>query len=256
MQLLVLAKEPVPGRVKTRLCPPLDAARRRRASAQAALEDTLDVVRAVPAERRVLVLDGRYDAPGFDVVPQRGGPMDERLAAAFDDCAGSPALLVGMDTPQLTAALLLAGGDRAAQPPGGARPVDRRRLVGARAAVARRRAAARRADEPGRHRRAAAAGAGRRRPAAVPAAGAAPTSTPPTTRGRSPRWRPAAGSRRRCASSWVDAVQHPHGFRYALGRLRRPDSPHRLAAQDSTLSRWLRGFESRWGHAARPSKAL
>ena len=105
MQLLVLAKEPVPGRVKTRLCPPLDPLGAARV-ATAALEDTLDVVRAVPAERRVLVLDGRYDAPGFDVVPQRGGPMPERLAAAFDDCAGSPALLVGMDTPQLTSALL------------------------------------------------------------------------------------------------------------------------------------------------------
>jgi rSAM/selenodomain-associated transferase 1 len=106
VQLLVLAKQPVAGRVKTRLCPPLtpDGAAQ---VAAAALEDTLDVVRAVPAARRLLVLDGSYDAPGFEVQPQRGGPMPERLAAAFDDVDPAlPALLVGMDTPQLTVELL------------------------------------------------------------------------------------------------------------------------------------------------------
>lgn len=108
VQLLVLAKAPVAGRVKTRLCPPLTHEQAAQVAA-AALEDTLDAVRAVPAARRVLVLDGAYDVPGFDVQPQRGGPMPERLAAAFDDCdPGLPTLLVGMDTPQLTPALLEA----------------------------------------------------------------------------------------------------------------------------------------------------
>lgn len=106
VQLLVLAKAPVAGRVKTRLCPPLTHEQAAQVAA-AALEDTLDAVRAVPAARRVLVLDGAYDVPGFDVQPQRGGPMPERLAAAFDDCdPGLPTLLVGMDTPQLTPQLL------------------------------------------------------------------------------------------------------------------------------------------------------
>ena len=111
VQLLVIAKEPVPGRVKTRLCPPCtpeEAA----SIAAAALADTLDAVRATPAGRRVLVLDGTLEAPGFDVVPQRGGPFDERLGCAFDDVdPASPALLVGMDTPQLTPALLTAAVD-------------------------------------------------------------------------------------------------------------------------------------------------
>ena len=44
-------------------------------------------------------------APGFEIVPQRGGPLDERLANAFAAARG-PALLVGMDTPQVTPALL------------------------------------------------------------------------------------------------------------------------------------------------------
>ena len=106
VQILVLAKQPVAGRVKTRLCPPFTP-QGAAAVAAAALEDTLDVVRAVEVARRVLVLDGDYAAPGFELQPQRGGPMPARLAGAFDDCRQDlPTLLVGMDTPQLTPALL------------------------------------------------------------------------------------------------------------------------------------------------------
>ncbi|MDX3532938.1 DUF2064 domain-containing protein [Streptomyces sp. MB09-01] len=105
--LLVIAKEPVPGRVKTRLTPAFTPAQ---ASllAEAALADTLEAVAAAPAERRVLVLDGRpgpWLPPGIEVVPQCSGGLDERLAAAFACCPG-PALLIGMDTPQVTPALL------------------------------------------------------------------------------------------------------------------------------------------------------
>lgn len=105
--LLVIAKEPRPGRVKTRLTPPFspdEAA----ALAEAALGDSLRAVAAAPARRRVLVLDGSpgpWLPPGFDVVPQCAGGLDERLADAFAGCAG-PALLIGMDTPQVTPELL------------------------------------------------------------------------------------------------------------------------------------------------------
>ena len=112
--LLVLAKEPVPGRVKTRLCPPLTP-EGAAAVATAALEDTLAAAREVDVARRVLVLDGTFAADGFEVLPQVAGPMDARLAAAFDAVAGAPALLVGMDTPQLTAALLQQALDALAQ---------------------------------------------------------------------------------------------------------------------------------------------
>ena len=106
VQVLVLAKEPVAGRVKTRLCPPLTP-EGSAAVAEAALLDTLDVVRAVGECRRVLVLDGSYAADGFTVQTQADGPMDARLAAAYDDADPSlPTLLIGMDTPQLTADLL------------------------------------------------------------------------------------------------------------------------------------------------------
>ncbi|KUL31086.1 TIGR04282 family arsenosugar biosynthesis glycosyltransferase [Streptomyces regalis] len=105
--LLVIAKEPRPGRVKTRLTPPFtpeEAA----ALAEAALADTLDAVARTPARRRVLVLDGAPGSwlpPGFEVVRQCTGGLDERLAAAFAGCDG-PALLIGMDTPQVTPELL------------------------------------------------------------------------------------------------------------------------------------------------------
>ena len=115
--LMVLAKAPRPGHSKTRLCPPCtprDAA----ALARAALADTLDAVLATPAARRMLVLDGPVGdwlAPGVEVVAQRGAGLDERLAHAFAD-VGGPALLVGMDTPQVTRDDLAGGLERLAAP--------------------------------------------------------------------------------------------------------------------------------------------
>ncbi|MFE5331851.1 DUF2064 domain-containing protein [Embleya sp. NPDC056575] len=105
--LLVIAKAPVPGRVKTRLTPPLTPDQAA-AVAEAALADTLAAVLATPARRRVLVLAGApgpWLPPGFEVRPQHGGGLDLRLAAAFAGCTG-PTLLVGMDTPQITPDLL------------------------------------------------------------------------------------------------------------------------------------------------------
>jgi hypothetical protein len=115
--LIVIAKEPLPGRAKTRLtppCSPTEAA----GLAEAALLDTLDAVAAASAERKVLVFDGdptRWRRDGLEVIPQRGRGLGERLAAAFED-VGGPALLVGMDTPQLTPALLLEGIDALGSP--------------------------------------------------------------------------------------------------------------------------------------------
>ncbi|WP_066370094.1 TIGR04282 family arsenosugar biosynthesis glycosyltransferase [Herbidospora mongoliensis] len=105
--LLVIAKEPVPGRVKTRLTPPFTPSEAA-ALAEASLADTLAVAMATPADRHVLVLDGSpgpWTPPGLEILPQCGGGLDERLAAAFASCRG-PALLIGMDTPQVTPGLL------------------------------------------------------------------------------------------------------------------------------------------------------
>jgi uncharacterized protein len=105
--LLVIAKQPVPGRVKTRLVPPFTH-EQAAALAEAALADTLSIMLMAPVRRRIVVLDGEpgpWLPAGFDIVPQCGGTLDERLADAFAAVPG-PALLIGMDTPQVTPDLL------------------------------------------------------------------------------------------------------------------------------------------------------
>ena len=105
--LLVIAKAPIAGRAKTRLCPPLSSAQAAEL-AEAALCDTLEAVLRTAAARRVLVLDGPpgdWLPVGIEVIPQRPVGFAERLAWAFED-VGEPAFLIGMDTPQVTPTLL------------------------------------------------------------------------------------------------------------------------------------------------------
>ncbi len=130
--IVVVAKAPEPGKVKTRLQPtfsPHQAA----ALAAAALLDTLDVVAQASAEdpalaEPVVAITGdvqRAAAPGalasrlrdFRTIEQRGNRFAERLVAAHRDAAGSfgATVQIGMDTPQLqpgalrrAAALVLA----------------------------------------------------------------------------------------------------------------------------------------------------
>ena len=90
--MLVLAKTPVPGRVKTRLCPPCTP-EQAAAVAAAALADTLDAVtardrRPGPGRRRRLPRAARLGAVG---AARR--PLGDRLANAYADTriAGRPA---------------------------------------------------------------------------------------------------------------------------------------------------------------------
>ena len=127
-QLIVLAKAPVPGRVKTRLTPPFTP-QEAAMLAEAALVNTLEAGASASFARHTLSLDDQRAAPGalraelparFEVSPQRGQGLDERIAAAFDDAYAQlavPIVLIGMDTPQVTPGLLetvaqpLAAGD-------------------------------------------------------------------------------------------------------------------------------------------------
>jgi rSAM/selenodomain-associated transferase 1 len=100
--IIVMAKEPIPGRVKTRLTPPLspvDAAR----LAHASLGDTIAAARAVDWAHPVLSIEGSVPEciGSIDATPQRGEGLGQRIANAFDDVPG-PSLLIGMDCPQTT----------------------------------------------------------------------------------------------------------------------------------------------------------
>ena len=120
LALLVLAKAPEAGRVKTRLCPPLTLEEAADLAA-AALLDTLGAVRAVDGGRVVVALAGQLSAAvragelaaelrGVATRHQRGPDLGHRIAAAHGDVAcllpGCPVLQLGMDTPQVEPALL------------------------------------------------------------------------------------------------------------------------------------------------------
>jgi hypothetical protein len=115
-QVVVIAKEPLPGRVKTRLTPPFTPAEAA-ALAEAALVDTLAAVADTPVARRVLALEGvsgRWLPDGFEVIGQRGAGLDERIAWALTDAQealAAPVVLIGMDTPQVTPGLLAAAAE-------------------------------------------------------------------------------------------------------------------------------------------------
>lgn len=114
--LIVLAKLPIPGMVKTRLSPPctdVEAA----SIAEAALRDTLLTTSRVVDEspqvfsELVIVLEraGRptpaWITDAGRVIDQSGAGLAERLAHAFAQFVG-PAFLIAMDTPQVTASAL------------------------------------------------------------------------------------------------------------------------------------------------------
>ena len=105
--LFILAKEPIAGLVKTRLCPPCTP-EQAADLALAALVDTLAAARGVANARCVLVLEGDVGPwlpEGIEVIAQGDGGLGERLAAAFATASG-PAVLIGMDTPQVTTPVL------------------------------------------------------------------------------------------------------------------------------------------------------
>lgn len=112
MKIILLAKEPLPGKVKTRLCPPCSPEQAARL-ASAAIEDTVAAIEATGVDA-VAAFDGNpsaYVPASFGGIEQRGKGLAERLASAFED-VGAPAVLVGMDTPQLSPALLVSAIER------------------------------------------------------------------------------------------------------------------------------------------------
>jgi rSAM/selenodomain-associated transferase 1 len=110
----IFAKEPLPGRVKTRLCPPLtaeDAARLYRIS----LEETVATMAGAHAEL-TLFYEGdaaffREHFPSLPLVAQGEGDLGARLERALNHLfAGGAraAALIGSDSPDLPPALVAA----------------------------------------------------------------------------------------------------------------------------------------------------
>ena len=107
--IVLIAKEPLPGKVKTRLHPALSYEQAAELAA-ASIDDTLATLAQLPATRRILAFDGERipcAAAGYEVLPQSAGTLDQRLGAIFDYAEG-PTILVGMDTPQVAVSDLAA----------------------------------------------------------------------------------------------------------------------------------------------------
>ena len=117
MKVLVVAKAPVAGQVKTRLGARIGA-EAAAGLAAAALLDTIDACRAAGVEGHLSLagdLSEAVDGPaitaaldGWTISPQRGDGFAERLVQAHRDAGPGLVVQIGMDTPQVDAAALLA----------------------------------------------------------------------------------------------------------------------------------------------------
>jgi rSAM/selenodomain-associated transferase 1 len=110
-----MAKAPVAGQVKTRLCPPLsaqDAAELSRCFLLDKIAQVREVTRAEPVvayapEDAAAVFEAL--APGFTLLPQRGGDLTARLLSILERLfAGGceAAIMIDSDTPTLPVGLL------------------------------------------------------------------------------------------------------------------------------------------------------
>lgn len=113
--LVVMAKAPVPGMVKTRLCPPLtpnQAAELHRCF----VLDALDKGSLLPETRTVLAYSPADSLPVFEqmapgigrLIPQEGCDLGKRMCRCFEELRESEAsvVLIGTDTPTLPVSFL------------------------------------------------------------------------------------------------------------------------------------------------------
>jgi rSAM/selenodomain-associated transferase 1 len=115
----LFTKRPVPGAVKTRLCPPLTPSQAA-ALAEAMLRDAADRLRSATGFRAALAYAPadaaawfRAELPGLaDHRPQRGDGLGARLAAFFEGALAEPwtetVVVIGSDQPLLGVDLIRA----------------------------------------------------------------------------------------------------------------------------------------------------
>lgn len=113
--IAIMAKAPRPGRVKTRLAPPLSRAAAARL-ARCFLLDTVARVAQLDRARGALLYSPRASqqvfrrmAAGFMLIPQHSGDLGRRLALAFRDLLDlnlGPVVVIGSDVPSLPTSIL------------------------------------------------------------------------------------------------------------------------------------------------------
>ncbi len=108
----ILAKQPMPGRVKTRLAKDVGP-ERAAVLAEAFLLDTIDVAAQVPGADVLIAFDPpdakawfcAHAPSGCEVMPQPRGDLGDRIAAVFERgfaLGAASCVAIGMDTPQLS----------------------------------------------------------------------------------------------------------------------------------------------------------
>ena len=114
--VLAMAKEPVPGRVKTRLTPPFTP----HVGAylyEAMLSDTIDVLISLKEAKKYLFIEpqssryfDKFHVSGITIFPQSGRDLGEKMLGAVKLVmaqTGLPAIIVGTDIPLLRASTII-----------------------------------------------------------------------------------------------------------------------------------------------------
>lgn len=116
--LIIFARQPIPGRVKTRLTPPLSHEQGARLY-DCMLRDILARTRELAGVDRLLFHAAdpdageyfRRTAPGVPLFPQEGNDLGERMVAAFETAFAmgySRVAIIGSDSPDLPLAFITA----------------------------------------------------------------------------------------------------------------------------------------------------
>jgi len=124
--LFIFAKEPRPGQVKTRMCPPLAAEQAARCQ-RAFLADLVERLRSLGGVRIVLVAAPEGDAPWLErfaverslaLAWQGPGDLGQRMQRLLERAVanGERALIVGCDSPDLPLAYVLSAFDSLSRP--------------------------------------------------------------------------------------------------------------------------------------------
>jgi hypothetical protein len=122
-RLLIFAKNPIPGKVKTRLAESIGNSGAVEVYLNL-LKHTMDVVRKSGLPTQIWLSDRQELHPffagfGFDIHRQEGNDLGERMNHAFEksfrENPRSPVIIIGSDCPELSADILLEASQKLAE---------------------------------------------------------------------------------------------------------------------------------------------